>query len=138
MDKLALKITFEEARQLYPGDKSGADVEWKYFCGLKRFKGRHSQIIPLLIPAIKKQIAHRENATGFVPAWKGFGSWIYNSYWTREFGVKIKGPIMCKYCGEPSTGMIGNNAHCAQLTCKAAAGCVTSKYLMRENSNENI
>ena len=51
MDKLALKITFEEARQLYPGDKNGEDVEWTYFTGLKRFKGRHSQIIPLLVPA---------------------------------------------------------------------------------------
>ena len=57
MDKLALKITFEEARQLYPGVKRSRAVEWDYFCKLKRFEGRHSQIIPLLIPAIKRKIS---------------------------------------------------------------------------------
>ena len=89
MDKLALRLEFEEARQLYPGDKRSMIVEWTYFCNLKRFKGRWSEIVPLLIPAIKRQIEHRKIATGFVAEWKGFKSWIYNSYWTLEFGSKI-------------------------------------------------
>ena len=132
MDKLALRLEFEKARQLYPGDKNGEDVAWKYFCQLKRFKGRWSEIVPLLVPAIKRQIEHRENATGFVPAWKGFGSWIYNSYWTRTFGVKAKNaPKVCKNCGAPSTGMYGNNTYCPKLECKAAAGDESAKFLLK-------
>ncbi len=92
MDKLALRLEFEEARQLYPGDKRSEAVEWTYFCNLKRFKGRWSEIVPLLIPAIKRQIDHRRTATGFVAEWKGFKSWIYNSYWTLEFGSKTTDP----------------------------------------------
>jgi len=92
MDKLDMKIRFEAARYIYPGTKRGPVIEWEYFMSLKRFNGNRSVIIPLLVPAIKKQIAHRKNATDFVPPWKHFKSWVYNSYWTLEFGAAITDP----------------------------------------------
>ena len=92
MDKLDMKIRFEAARYLYPGTKRGPVIEWQYFMSLGKFNGRRSVIIPLLVPAIKKQIAHRKAATDFVPPWKHFKSWVYNSYWTLEFGSAITDP----------------------------------------------
>ena len=84
--KEQLKETFEEARKLYKGSKTGLENEWKNFT--KKYND-YSEIIPLLKPAIEKQIAWRKEAEKeegvFVPHWKNFQTWINNGCWTLEF-----------------------------------------------------
>jgi len=133
MDKLHMKLMFEEARLLYPGTKRGLEVEWEYFWNLKKFAHRRSEIVSLMVPAIKRQIVRHQDTTDFVPSWKNFKSWVYNEYWTLEWGSKDKNaPVACKNCGEPSTGMYGNTPHCRKLECKAAAGDGCAKYLIEQ------
>lgn len=123
MDKLSMKVSFEQARELYPGRKRGLDAEWDYFYGLTRFKHRRGEVVSLMLPAIQRQIEHRKNATGFIPAWKDFKSWVYNSYWTLEYGSRDKNaPVMCRNCGRASVGRYGNIPHCHKIECRHAAG----------------
>jgi len=87
-----LASEFERARVLYPGTKLGQDPEYKNFIKVcKKGKLKPSEVVPLLIPAIEKQIAWRELANGeFRPQWKGFSAWINQMFWTAEFPTEHK------------------------------------------------
>ena len=79
----ASKEPFEQARQLYKGTKRGLDTEFKNFQRHKDWK----TVLPLLIPAIEKQIRHKEHLTStgqFCPAWKNFQTWANNRCWEEE------------------------------------------------------
>jgi len=79
-----VKIVFEEARKIYPGTKRGLDTEFT------NFKKKHKDwrnILPLLKPAIERQIQSREIATGFVPNWKNFQTWINNRCWEEQLKI---------------------------------------------------
>lgn len=80
---------FDEARKIYPGTKRGNQTEFENF--FKKHKD-WKEVLPLLKPAIEKQITWRKNAKGsdFVPAWKNFKTWINNRCWEDE--VKIPEP----------------------------------------------
>ena len=79
------KLQFDEARKLFKGRKNGLEPEWENF--IRKFRN-HRQIIPLLKPAIEKEIAWRKEALEakmFVPCWKHFQTWINKQCWTQEF-----------------------------------------------------
>lgn len=78
-----LKTDFDIARKTYPNNKRGLDAEYKYF---KKVCKEWEKTIPLLLPAIEKQILWRKTAVAgdFRPPWKDFKSWIFNEYWTLE------------------------------------------------------
>ena len=89
MDFSKEMVIFDEARRLYPHRKLGLEVEFNYF---KKKHKNWRQILPLLKPAIERQIKWRKEVTSknyanpkfreFIPEWKHFQSWICNSYWT--------------------------------------------------------
>lgn len=62
--------------------------------------------------------------------WKSaLAGWNYRN--KKEAGSKTKGPILCKNCGAPSIGMRENKAYCNKLECRAAAGQVSSQFLLK-------
>jgi uncharacterized protein YdaU (DUF1376 family) len=78
--------TFDEARIIYPGTKRGLETEFNYFTKVHK---NWQEILPLLKPAIEKQITQRQQLKSqgvFVPEWKHLKSWIYNRYWELNFG----------------------------------------------------
>jgi len=79
---------FDEARRFYPGVKRGNDREFKNFC--KKNKDWR-EALPLLLPAITKQIVWREKANGeFRPPWKNFQTWINQGCWEDELPAPRK------------------------------------------------
>jgi hypothetical protein len=78
---------FEAARQAYGGTKRGFGPEWENF--VKKFPD-YQPILPLLLPAIERERAHREKLAAipgaFIPAWAHFQTWINQQRWTQEFG----------------------------------------------------
>jgi len=77
---------FADARKLYPGTKRGLQTEFENF---RRKHGDWKDAISLLVPAIRLQIQYRLNATGFVPEWKHFRTWINNRCWEEEPGQPV-------------------------------------------------
>jgi hypothetical protein len=80
-----LKIQFEIARKMYPGVKRGLETEWGVFIKNKDWR----TALPLLVPAIRKQMAWREwckNSNRFAPEWKNFKTWLHkdNRGWEDE------------------------------------------------------
>jgi len=87
VDPELARAAFDIARKLYPGTKNGLTIEWTKFLG--RYGAEVETIIPLLVPAIHREIEHRatlEAAKQFVPAWKHFQTWINNRCWEQELG----------------------------------------------------
>ena len=79
--------TFSKALKIYPGVKRGDGTEFDY---LRKKHKNWQDIIPLLKPAIERQIAWRKNAAGeFRPPWKNFKTWIFNSCWEETEGTAI-------------------------------------------------
>lgn len=83
----AAREFFDEARKSFPGTKKGIGPEWENF--KKKFPN-YTNILPLLAPAIEREIAHRAKLAAtpgaFLPSWKNFGTWINGECWTQEFG----------------------------------------------------
>ncbi len=83
---------FEAARQLYPGEKRGAEPEWRNF--KKRYKPEEPDLPDVILAALQNQIAHRKalinSKTRFIPEWPHFMTWINQSRWTTEL-PKING-----------------------------------------------
>ncbi len=82
-----LKSAFAAARKAYPGDRNGLGAEWANF--KKKYGKDAASIVPLLLPAIEAEKAHKAalRARGpgaFCPDWKHFQTWINNSRWTQE------------------------------------------------------
>jgi len=75
------KEIFEQARKIYPGTKRGLDTEFVYFCKMHK---DWRDVLPLLKPAIERQISYRKKAKGFVPEWKHFKTWLYSKSWEEE------------------------------------------------------
>ncbi len=98
---------FEKARKLYPGVRRGYDTE---LLNLKKHHRDWKAILPLLLPAIEKQILWRKSANGeFRPEWKYFQTWINNRCWEDEVdAVSQKQPRLCQ-CG------CGKEAHFTYL-----------------------
>ena len=87
------KSVFEESRKLYPGTKRGCEVEFK--C-LKKHKD-WLEVLPLLKPAIEKQIRWRQDANGeFRPCWQNLKTWLNNRSWEME----LPGPPRRRTTGE--------------------------------------
>lgn len=86
LDDSALSQEFESARKAYPGTKRGHDPEWTNF--LKKHGREKRRIIPLLLPAIHRELAHKTGlkaAGAFCPEWKNFQTWINGEFWTTEY-----------------------------------------------------
>lgn len=83
--KIEDKSVFEQARVLYPGHKRGLDTEFEYFTKVHK---DYPALLPLLLPAIQKQIQWRAaaslNPKGFVPPWQHFKTWLFNRSWELE------------------------------------------------------
>ncbi len=75
---------FLEVHHLYPGRKRYVTTEFK------NFKKQHKDwkdVLPLIAPSLKKQIAWKEHqvATGqFSPEWKQFSNWIDGSFFEED------------------------------------------------------
>jgi hypothetical protein len=76
----SLKNEFNDARKLFPGTKLGLDTEFNNFT--KKHK-KWRTIVPLLEPAIKKQIIWRKADGKY---WKHLKTWINNACWEEEQG----------------------------------------------------
>lgn len=78
---------FEEFRKLFGGSKRGLDTEYK------NFKDKHKdwqECLPLLLPTLKKEIAHRDRLAykkEFVPNWANLQTWINKRRWEYEYDV---------------------------------------------------
>lgn len=118
--------TFDIARKLYPGSKVGNANEFKNFVtkslypskGMCKFDIR--EVLPLLAPAIRRQIQWRAEAKGeWRPEWKGFSVWINDNYWEFEPPTKpIRATKTCANCGGAWTGQKGRTYHCSSPECK--------------------
>ena len=117
------KLVFDEARKLYRGTKRGIDPEWKNF--KKKFPAWKT-ILPLLKPAIEKQIAWHPANYKF---WQHFQTWINNESWTleKEAGGSDKKPEKCHY---DKTG--NSKAHQAPFSPRAW-GNMTVKVMVCES-----
>lgn len=76
-------VIFEDFRNKYPGTKRGLKTELDSF-----LKNNSSEIIPFLLPALEKEIAHRNKlllANQFIPNWKNLSTWINKKCWEQEF-----------------------------------------------------
>ena len=105
------KHDFENARKRYPGICRGFDEEWKNFMyQCKKPKNRDWKldvVCPLMEPAVKAQIAHRESRERngeWCPQWKNFATWINGGWWTEVIPQDGKPKRRkCGTCSEPST-----------------------------------
>ena len=82
------KEKFEIFRLAYKGTKRGLDTEFENF-----IKKNNSEIINMLLPALEKEIAHKQKlieAKQFCPEWKNLQTWINQKCWEQEF-VEAKG-----------------------------------------------
>ncbi len=87
-----LEEAFEVFRKRYPGTKRGHQVEFENF--KKKNPSTWQNIIPMLLPAIEREIRHHEEAEAarvFVPAYANLATWINKSRWTTEFPTIASG-----------------------------------------------
>jgi hypothetical protein len=113
---------FDIARKLYPGSKVGNANEFKNFVYRSMYPNKPKckydirDVLPLLAPAIKKQIQWRLEAkiSDFRPPWKNFQTWINDNYWEFEppLVAVMHAPKTCCVCGEPASTVIGNKRYC--------------------------
>lgn len=76
-------VKFDAFRKEYPGTKNGLKTELDNF-----LKKNNPEIVELLLPALKKEKAHKERelkVTGFCPAWKNLSTWINKKCFEQEF-----------------------------------------------------
>jgi uncharacterized protein YdaU (DUF1376 family) len=74
--------SFENFRKLYQGTKRGLKIEFD------NFKKKHKdwkEVLPLLEPAVKKEIEWRKQKRDFTPQWKNLSTWINQRCWEQEF-----------------------------------------------------
>lgn len=100
------KEQFEQARRLYPKKtgKRGLELEWEAFTKLLKYRGHYDEIMPLLVPAIERQIVYRASTKEWCPQWKDFCRWMKGGWWTEEV-PQTDAPKRhkCDLCGELST-----------------------------------
>lgn len=86
VDISSLKEKFEIFRKQYPGSKRGLETEFNEF--VKKYKGHVGEIVPVLLPALEKLIAWREQAVKrgeFVPSFANLKTWLNQRRWEMEF-----------------------------------------------------
>lgn len=80
-----LEAKFDEFRKAYKGTKRGLKAEFDNF---KNKNANWKQVVPLLMPALVREIEWREKmqAAGlFVPHWAYLQTWINQHRWETEF-----------------------------------------------------
>jgi len=82
IDTIDYKEKFEIFRKLFGGTKKGLDTEYENF--IKKTKN-WKDVLPLLQPAVKKEIEWRKQKREFTPQWKNLSTWINNRCWEQEF-----------------------------------------------------
>lgn len=116
---------FDAARKLYPGSKRGNANEFKNFVTNSLYPKKGlckydiEEVLPLLEPAIRRQIKWREEAKAseFRPEWKGFQVWVNDQYWEFEPPVsaeKLISPKMCRVCGGNATVTLEGKRYCPE------------------------
>lgn len=86
-----LEKEFERFRQAYPGSKRGLSVEFGNF--KKKYPKKWKEIIPLLMPAVERLLAHhkaaqeanKQGARVFVPNFAYLATWINQARWEEEY-----------------------------------------------------
>ena len=121
-----LEAMFEAARKMYPGKCRPFEEEYGWF--RKNYGMKAKDIIPLLIPAIKSQVAYRdacEKAKMWHENWQHFKTWLHpnSKGWTMEVPEIRTEPNRrvqtCMFCGNPSTvRMDTKGARCSSDECK--------------------
>jgi hypothetical protein len=102
-EREAAKKYFESARLLYPGNRNGLESEWDNF---EKKNPEYDEILPLLIPAIEREIAHKaalKASNQFCAEWKNFQTWINKRCWTQEFGEVGAAPRRPAFGAPPPT-----------------------------------
>ena len=98
-------LVFDEARKLFLGSKRGLKTEFSNFV----WRSKHplagkpkfvvAEILPLLKPAIERQIVWRQADGRY---WKNFQTWINQLYWEEEIAtVSVKSstpPLQSAVC----------------------------------------
>lgn len=82
-EKKKYKELFNTFRLSYGGTKRGLDTEFDNF-----IKKNDIQVIDLLLPALEKEIRHRnklQETKQFCPEWKNLQTWINKKCWEQEF-----------------------------------------------------
>lgn len=78
---------FRTFMKAYPGRKEGFSYTFESF----RKKNKHwKEILPLLLPALQKEIAWRSTKDPdkeFVPQWKNLSTWLNKRCWEQELGA---------------------------------------------------
>lgn len=80
-----LEQQFDEFRKAYKGTKRGLNVELDNF---KRKNQNWRELIPLLLPALQRELAWREQmaaAGQFVPQWAYLQTWLNQRRWETEY-----------------------------------------------------
>ncbi len=81
-----LEKDFEIARKAFPGTRRALAPEWEAF--QKKHGKRAAEIIPLLLPAIKRYRSHVEKKArgeNRPPMWQNFKTWLHQEGWTAEY-----------------------------------------------------
>ena len=101
---------FERARKAYPGTVRGFETEFRAF---KKWHKDWKEVLPLLLPAIEKQIQSKKIKDGY---WKHFKTWLHQRWWEAEYdgkqGVEFCRP-RCKYCGKESHTVVSGTRLCS-------------------------
>ncbi len=97
---------FDECRKIFPGTKRGVETEFDNF----RKHSDWEMVLPLLLPAVKEQVAKRAAAPNgaFVPLWKNFKTWINQRCWEEITVFEKAGdvqaePAICVVDRKPAT-----------------------------------
>lgn len=90
-------VEFEEARKAFPGVKRDYDVEFANFVKqAKKLKLTPSQVLPLLLPAVRRYKAFTEKKARQEqrpPFWQHLKTWVNNQGWTAEYpGESVEPP----------------------------------------------
>lgn len=83
---------FEQFRKAYKGKKRGLQTELENF--RKHNKKDWLEIVPLLLPAWERELAHREQAAKqgrFVPEYAMLQTWLNQRRWEMEFETTMQG-----------------------------------------------
>lgn len=98
-----LVTMFDQFRKAYKGTKRGLSIEMDNF---KRKNENWREIIPLLMPALEREIAWREQmaaAGGFVPQWAYLQTWLNQRRWETEYESVQAAQPAAQPKGQPST-----------------------------------
>ena len=81
----SLEKEFDKFRRSYPGNKGGLSTEFG------KFKKKHKDwkdVVPLLLPALEKEIAwrgYKKERKEWTPEYKNLSTWLNNRCWEQEF-----------------------------------------------------